>query len=144
VKGKAQKEINLMADDQQSTQPGREKPPLLPGGADATAMQPAGTQKVSPETISQIIQTLADRADPLIKIVTQLLERLLHAQEARARFSIRMALIACGVVLMIILMAGILTFTGKIDGSTFTFLLGLTVGYILTFIRDSIQPPKNQ
>jgi hypothetical protein len=39
---------------------------------------------------------------------------------------------------------GMSTITGKIDGSTLTFLLGLTVGYILKFIRDSIQPPKSQ
>ena len=65
-------------------------------------------------------------------------------QEAKARFSLRMSLIACGVVLAIVVVAGTLTFEGKVDGSTFTFLLGLVVGYVLTFIRDSIQPPKSQ
>lgn len=133
-----------MVDNQQTTQAGTERPPLLPGNADFTVAPPTAVSKAPPETISEIIHTLADRADPLIKIVTQLLERLLHAQEAKARFSIRMSLIECGVVLVIVVVAGILTFTGKIDGSTFTFLLGLTVWYILTFIRDSIQPPKSQ
>ena len=133
-----------MADNQEATESGTEKPPLLPCSADSGAGHPAGAQSGPPETISQIIHTLADRADQLIKIVTQLCERHLHAQEAKARFSIRMSLIACGVVLAIVVVAGIITFTGKIGGSTFTFLLGLTVGYILTFIRDSIQPPKSQ
>ena len=133
-----------MVDNQHSTQSGTEKPPLLPGNADSAAVPPTGTPKNPPETISQIIHAVADRADPLIKIATQLLERAMHAQEAKARFSIRMSLLACGVVLVIVMAAGILTFTGKIGGSTFTFLLGLVVGYILTFIRDSIQPPKGQ
>lgn len=133
-----------MAEDVKNAQTSAARPPLLPGSTDKSRESAADGPKDSPETISQIIHALADRADPLVKIIAQFGERLLNAQEAKARFSIRMSLMACGVVTVIVIVAGILTYTGKIDGSTFTFLLGLVVGYILTFIRDSIQPPKSQ
>jgi len=49
-----------------------------------------------------------------------------------------MSLFAVLLVAFIVLVAGLLTWKGKIDGSTFTFLLGLIVGYVLTFVRDQI------
>ena len=61
-----------MVDNQQTTQAGTERPPLLPGNADSTVAPPTAVSKASPETISEIIHTLADRADPLIRITTQL------------------------------------------------------------------------
>ena len=33
-----------------------------------------------------------------------------------------------------------LTYLGKLDASTFGFLLGLVVGFVLKFIRDTISP----
>ena len=98
----------------------------------------------APETISQIIYAVADRAEPIIKICERFLQQSLQAQEARARLSIWMSLIAVVIVLFIVAVAGVLTYFGKVGGSTFTFLLGLIVGYVLTFVRDSIQPPKGQ
>jgi hypothetical protein len=44
-------------------------------------------------------------------------------------------------VVLIVLVAGTLTYLDKVDGSTFTFLLGTVVGYVLTFIREWIAPP---
>jgi hypothetical protein len=52
-----------------------------------------------------------------------------------------MAWVAVSVVGLIIAVSGFLTYKGKIDGSTFTFLLGLIVGYVLTFLRDQITGP---
>ena len=53
-----------------------------------------------------------------------------------------MTLIAFAVIALIIGSAGLLTYLDKIDGSTFTFLLGLIVGYALTFIQGFIQPSQ--
>jgi len=50
----------------------------------------------------------------------------------------KMAWMVVDLVSVIVLASGILTYFNKIDGSTFTFLLGLIVSYILTFFRDSI------
>jgi hypothetical protein len=53
-----------------------------------------------------------------------------------------MAWAAICVVAVIVGVAAFLTYHGKIDGSTFTFLLGLIVGYVLTFVRDQITGPE--
>lgn len=63
-------------------------------------------------------------------------------QESEARFNIRMTSFAVIVIALIILSAGVLTFYDKIDGATFTFLLGLIVGYLLTFLKESINPSQ--
>lgn len=95
-------------------------------------------------TITDAINTIADRAGPLIEIIKQIAEHVLRSQEAKSRFSFRMSLVAGGIVTLIVIVAGLLTYTGKVDGSTFGFLLGLVVGYVLTFIRDSIRPPDGK
>lgn len=51
---------------------------------------------------------------------------------ARDWFQKHMAWIALTVVVVIVGIAAVLTYKGKIDGSTFTFLLGLIVGHVLT------------
>lgn len=102
-----------------------------------------GTQPVPP-TIVDIINTIADRVDPLLRIVTTMGERMLKSQETEAHFRTRMAWVAVGIVTLIVAVAGGLTYVGKVDGSTFGFLLGLIVGYVLTFIRDAIKPPAEE
>ncbi len=61
-----------------------------------------------------------------------------NGQEREIRFQKHMPLIALGTVAFIVGVAAFLTYEGKIDGSTFTFLLGLIVGYVLTFVRDQV------
>ena len=41
-------------------------------------------------------------------------------------------------MIVIIGVATYLTLRGKIDGSTLTFLLGVIVGYVLTFVRCQV------
>lgn len=92
--------------------------------------------------IVQIINAIADRVDPLIKVVTAIAERALQAKVADTRFRVHMAWVAVLIVALIVGVASWLTYAGKLDGSTYGFLLGLIVGYVLTFVRDAIRPPK--
>ena len=91
-------------------------------------------------TIIDIIDVVADRMEPLLKLLTTFFEQSLARHKAAASFELRMAWIVLTIVVFIVVVAGFLTYLEKIDGSTFTFLLGLIVGYILTFIRDTIRP----
>jgi hypothetical protein len=114
--------------------------PSPPPQSEKTITPPAPPQP----TLTDAINTIADRAEPLIAIIKQIAEHVLRSQEAKSRFSFRMSLVAGGIVTLIVIVAGLLTYMGKVDGSTFGFLLGLVVGYVLTFIRDSIRPPDGK
>ena len=57
-------------------------------------------------------------------------------------FQIRMSLVALVVVLIVVGTASWLTYSEKLDGSSYGFLLGLIVGYVLTFVRDAIVAPR--
>jgi hypothetical protein len=89
-----------------------------------------------------LVNTIADRIDPVLKLVTTVMERNLRGEEQETRFRIGMAWIAVTVVALVVGIAAFLTYLGKIDGATMGFLLGLVVGYVLTFIRDAIEPPQ--
>lgn len=61
-------------------------------------------------------------------------------QATKVKFRVGMTIVAVITVLSIVGAATFLTYVGKIEGSTFGFLLGLIIGYMLTFIRDEIGP----
>ncbi len=90
--------------------------------------------------INLIIDRVADRAEPLIEIFKTFAERSAQAQETKVKFRIGMTLVAVITVLVLVGTAAFLTYVGRIGGSTFSFLLGLIIGYMLTFIRDAIGP----
>ena len=84
------------------------------------------------------MNVLADRADPVVKLVGAAVTSYQNGQEREIRFQKHMSLIALGTVVFIVGVAAFLTYKGKVDGSTFTFLFGLIVGYVLTFVRDQV------
>ena len=90
-----------------------------------------------------LIRLLTKNSKELISLVQQYLQNHIQLNNAEIKFSIRMTIIATIIILAIIAVSAFLTLKGKIDGSTFTFLLGLIVGYVLTFIRQSINPDDN-
>lgn len=79
-----------------------------------------------------------EKVDPVIHIVETVMDRRLRAAESESKFRVRMALVAILLVGLVVATAAYMTYLGKLDGSTFGFLLGLVVGYVLTFIRDAI------
>lgn len=94
-----------------------------------------------PETnLISIVNAVADRAENLVKLITAISEGSRKAQEARAQFSIRIAWVAVVVVLLIVGVSGFLTYVGKVDGSAFSFLIGVVIGYLLTFLREAVTP----
>lgn len=100
--------------------------------------QPPGPQP----NLVDLITILAEKADPIVKLLTTTMEGYQKGKEREVRFQTRMAWAAISVVVVIVGVAALLTYHGKIDGSTFTFLLGLIVGYVLTFVRDQITGPE--
>jgi len=95
----------------------------------------------SQEVKEGLIEAISKNVEPLSILITNIAEKYIAIKEGEVKFSIYMGLLAVGVVTLIVISSAILTFYGKIDGSTFTFLLGLIVGYVLTFVRESITPP---
>ena len=84
------------------------------------------------------IKLISEHSEPLISLIRESSEKWLQFKKSNVGFNIKMSFFAIAVVFLIVGISGWLTYLGKIDGSTFTFLLGLIVGYVLTFIRDSI------
>jgi hypothetical protein len=97
---------------------------------------------ISQPNLLDIITLIAEKADPIVKLVTATMDKYQKGQESEVRFQSNMAWAAISVVVVIVAVAAFLTYHGKIDGSTFTFLLGLIVGYVLTFVRDQITGPE--
>lgn len=91
-----------------------------------------------------LINAIADRVEPVINIIQTIAESNLKSTQSDSKFRIKMAWIAVIVVAIIVGVATFLTFVDKLDGSTYGFLLGLIVGYMLTFVRDSIKPNKEE
>jgi uncharacterized membrane protein YfcA len=87
-----------------------------------------------------IVDRLADRAEPLIEMIQAVGERYAESRTTRVWFRIGMTITAAVTVLILVGIAAFLTYHDKIEGSTFGFLLGLIIGYMLTFIRDAIGP----
>ncbi len=94
-------------------------------------------------TIVDIIDVIADRIDPLLQLFRAFFEQSIKRHKAKAAFDLRMAWIVLTIIFIIVGVSGALTYLDKIDGATFTFLLGLIVGYVLTFIRDAIRTPED-
>lgn len=94
-----------------------------------------------PETFIELIAT---RSQEVISLIDSISGRVIESAEARGRFTIRMAWLAFGMVVVIIFAAGFLTYVGKIGGSTFAFLLGLVSGYMLNFVQDSMNPSRQR
>jgi len=104
---------------------------------------PSRRRREEPNLV-EVIEKVFDRVEPLIKLIESLGNQSLKTRDAEGRFKTRMAWFAAAIVGIVVGVSGFLTYVGKIDGSTFTFLLGLVVGYVLSFIRDAIYPPKQQ
>jgi uncharacterized membrane protein len=92
-------------------------------------------------TLVDLINAVADRVKPIIDLITSTMQERQKGIKEELRFQVHMAWVAISVVIAIVVVAAVLTYFGKIDGSTFAFLLGLIVGYVLTFVRDQIMGP---
>lgn len=97
----------------------------------------------SDTSLIDIINVVAERVGPIIEIIRTFAETSLKTKQSDSRFRIQMAWIAVVVVGIIVGVATLLTFSGKMDGSTYGFLLGTITGYALTFIRDAIRPSQD-
>lgn len=107
----------------------------------------AEPKKNKPKTIKKeefennnLIDFVYKNSEELFSMAKELLKNKIEAIKFTHKFRFRMSLMAVIMVSIIVICASVLTYLNKIDGSTFTFLLGLIVGYVLTYIRDSIEP----
>jgi hypothetical protein len=100
-----------------------------------------GCATLQPNLID-ILTVIAEKADPIVKLLSTSISGYQQGKEREVKHQRYMALVAVSVVVLIVGVSSFLTYRGKIDGSTFTFLLGLIVGYVLTFVRDQITGPE--
>ena len=91
---------------------------------------------------NNIIDIISKNAGPLTELIKNFADKWIDIKETESKFSMRMSILAVFVVSFIVAVAAILTYFNKIEGATFTFLLGMVVGYMLTFIREAIYPKK--
>lgn len=102
--------------------------------------QPPQSSQIS---LVDIVNVISDRVDPIIQLIKTITEKNHASRESEAKFKIHMAWVAVVVVGIIVGVSSLLTWLGKMDGSTFGFLLGLVIGYALTFIRDALRPKED-
>ena len=95
----------------------------MPEEPTTTVLLAASIKPTGSPTLVDIVNVLADRADPVVKLVGAAVTSYQNGQEREIRFQKHMSLIALGTVAFIVGLAAFLTYEGKIDGSTFTFLL---------------------
>ncbi len=101
---------------------------------------PSISPQIPQTSLIDLVNVISDRIEPIIKLVQILAEKNIMAKESAAKFKISMSWVAVFVIVIIVGVAALMTWIGKLDGSTFGFLLGLVIGYALTFIRDTIKP----
>ncbi len=89
-----------------------------------------------------IIEVIAEHEQPITNLINLIADKFLKSSERETKFSFNMALLFVFIISMIVIVSALLTFYDKIDGAALTFLLGLIVGYMLTFIREAIYPPE--
>lgn len=108
-----------------------------------------------PESLNSLIEAIGKNVEPIRLLISELAEKWLKIKESEfefnkkmieseLEFNKRMVYSVVLIVVLIIISASILTFYNKIEGSTFTFLLGLIMGYILTFIKEIAFPKGNE
>lgn len=93
-------------------------------------------------TMIDVINTIANRADPLIQLARSWGEHNVEVRQTERNYQSRMTLTVVGLVVFVVLVAAVLTYLDKMAGSTLSFLLGLTIGYVLTFVRNAIHPEQ--
>jgi len=102
-------------------------------------------------SIDTIIDAIAKNAEPIRLLISELSEKWLKIKESEFEFNKKMVESELTfnkkmvntvviIVVIIIISASVLTYTDKIEGSTFTFLLGLILGYMLTFVKEITAP----
>lgn len=102
--------------------------------------------------INNIIDSIGKNSEPILKILAQIARDILNyragerefetaLEEKAIKFRQKMGYIAVILMIFIVSISGFLTYVNKIDGATFTFLLGIIVGYMLLFFKESIFPP---
>lgn len=125
-----QQEVTILSESNQSEPPG-------PQSAPSQSLPP----KPGPSLVD-LINVVADKIQPIIKLLESINDRHDRDEQREIQFQTRMTWVAVLTVALIVVVATALTYLGKSDGSTFTFLLGLIVGYVLTFVRDQITGPN--
>jgi xanthine/uracil permease len=98
--------------------------------------------KTTLETIVENEKPISNLIDKVNETINNIADKIFKHQEQERKFSIKMSFLLATLIIFIVIIASVLTYYNKIDGSTFTFLLGLIVGYILTFFTGAIYPPE--
>lgn len=124
----------------------REPPPMgkVPEQPESRNSESPGPGEAQNITMIDVINTIADRADPLIQLAKSWGEHNVEVRQAERDYQTRMTWTVVGLVVFVVSVAAFLTYLDKMAGSTLSFLLGLTLGYVLTFVRNAIHPNQNR
>lgn len=94
------------------------------------------------EHVAELIHTISDRTPELGQLVERWSTQLFKHRELRTAHHRKMALYAVSSVSLIVAVSAWLTYVDKIDGASFTFLLGLVVGHLLSFLLAAVAPGR--
>lgn len=84
------------------------------------------------------IEVISKNADPLIKLITNLSERYIAVKEGQFKFQTNLSRTVFYILGIMIILSGILVGFNKLNGESFTFLLGLISGYLISIIKISM------
>ncbi len=114
--------------------------------------EPISDKTEQKKEISNIIDSIGKNSEPILKILSQIAKDFLNYRAGEREFEIaleekaikfrqKMGYLAIILMIFIVSVSGFLTYVNEIDGATFTFLLGIIVGYMLLFFKESVFPP---
>lgn len=78
-----------------------------------------GQEAPNNDVLVQLGKLFFEKVDAVVHIVDTVMDRRLRAAEAESAFRIKMAPIAVTIVVLIVAAAAVMTYLGKLDGSTF-------------------------
>lgn len=89
-------------------------------------------------TKEDFIEAISRNADSLIKLITNLSERYIAIKEGQFKFHINLGIFVFSTIGLMIILSGILVYFNKLNGESFTFLLGLISGYMISIMKISM------
>ncbi|WP_225741283.1 hypothetical protein [Halorussus halophilus] len=113
--------------------------PNLPQLQGQTAPEPSTIQNPTPQTNQpqeNAIRPLLENPDDAEKLIETTFDKWNTAKEQGLKYQWRMVMVVGGLFSVVLLSASWLTYTGVLQGSAYTLLLGTLIGYLLTFLED--------
>jgi hypothetical protein len=118
--------------------------PSQPAPTTTSAATPK-TEVVEPGVGASImLDSLTKNKSTVLEVINAFGEQVSHARTAKMRVSQQISWLVFLFLALIIVATGVLVYVGKMSDGSFTFLLGVMVGYLMQFADKILFKPEEQ